>query len=135
MSRADTSSLARFSRSLREMSKNVAHDVARRAAPVITQFANDSFASQADPYGVPWAPGEDGEKVTLVDTGDMRRDIQYEANGTKLRVKLGQPYAKYQIGKRPVYPKQGGILPRKYSDALDAIVAEEIEGRVIGGGS
>jgi len=133
--KADTSSLSKFSRSLRDMPKNVAIDVAKRAAPIITQFANDSFAASADPYGVPWAPAEDGSKVTLVDTGDMRRDIQYEANGTKLRVKLGQPYAKYQIGKRPVYPKQGGLLPRKYTDALDALVAEEAEGRVIGGGS
>jgi hypothetical protein len=133
--RADTSSLARFSRSLRELSKNVAHDVAKRAAPVITKFANDSFAAQADPYGVPWAPGVDGQKVTLVDTGDMRRDIQYEAIGTKLRVKLGQPYAKYQIGKRPVYPRQGGLLPTKYVEALDAIVADECEGRIIGGAS
>ena len=48
-------------------------------------------------------------------------------------VGLGQDYAKYQIGKRPVYPKQGGLLPRKYSDALEALVAEEAEGRVIGG--
>lgn len=133
MKRSDTSSLSKFSRSLSEMPKNVAIDVAQRAAPIITAFANESFASSSDPYGVPWAPGEDGQKITLVDTGDMRRDIRYEANGTKLRVKLGQDYAKYQIGKRPVYPKQGGLLPRKYSDALEALVAEEAEGRVIGG--
>ena len=131
----DTSSLAKFSRALKDMRKGVAIDIAARAAPVITEFAKESFAKSEDPYGAAWLPSVDGDTVTLQDTGSLRDQIHYVAIGTLLRVKLGVKHAKYQIGKRPVYPKQGGLLPKKYTDALDKIVADEIEGRILDAGS
>lgn len=118
----NVSSLHKFSQKLRELPRTVAKDVAFDAAPVITQFANESFERSEDPYGAPWAPGADGKKVTLRKTGKLKRFIHYVAIGTKLRVALGVKYAKYQIGKRPVYPKQGAPLPKKYSNALAEIV-------------
>ena len=134
VSRIDTSSLARLQKSLRDIPRGLAIAVAERAAPVITEFAQTSFDNSQDPYGVPWAPGADGEKVDLQDTGALRKFIRYVAIGTKLRVSLGVAYAKYQIGKRPVYPRQG-VLPKEYSDALAEIVADELEGRIITGGA
>jgi phage gpG-like protein len=119
--RLDVSSLAKFSATLRALSTGLAQEIATRAAPVITQFAKESFDASQDPYGVPWAPGDDGDKITLRDSGDLEKFIKYVATGTKLRVALGVPYAKYQIGKRPVYPSQGALLPKKYSDALRQI--------------
>ena len=131
MSRIDTSSLSKFSSALKNMRKGVAIDIAARAAPVITEFAKESFANSEDPYGVPWQPSVDGDTVTLQKTGRLRDKIHYVAHGTILRVKLSVDHAKYQIGKRPVYPRQGGLLPKKYTDALDKIVEEEIEGRIL----
>jgi hypothetical protein len=118
----NVSSLHKFSQSLRELPRTIAKDVAFEAAPVITEFAQESFDKSEDPYGAAWAPGHDGKKVKLQDTGALRRFIRYVAIGTKLRVSLGVKYAKYQIGKRPVYPRQGGVLPKKYTDALTEIV-------------
>jgi hypothetical protein len=118
----NVSSLHKFSQKLRELPRTFAKDVAAEAAPVITEFAQTSFDNSEDPYGAPWAPGSDGRKVTLRKTGALERFIRYVAIGTKLRVSLGVKYAKYQIGKRPVYPRQGAPLPKKYSDALASIV-------------
>lgn len=115
-------SLSQFSAKLRELPRTLAKDVALEAAPVITEFAQTSFANSEDPYGTPWAPGADGRKVKLHETGALQRFIRYIAIGTKLRVSLGVKYAKYQVGKRPVYPRQGGALPKKYVEALSEIV-------------
>lgn len=125
-------SIAQFTNDLRRLPKVVAQAVAKRAAPAITALAAQSFAESETPYGVPWAPAKDGEKVSLVKTGSLRRYIHYVAIGTKLRVALGVPYAKFQIGKRPVYPTQGGALPRDYRETLArtavAVVREEMAG-------
>lgn len=111
-------SLAKFSESLRRLPRSVATRVASEAAPAITALAKASFDASTTPYGVPWAPGDDGERITLRKTGNLERRVQYGAAGTKLRVVLGVPYAKYQIGKRPIFPRQGGALPEKYVFAL-----------------
>jgi hypothetical protein len=47
--------------------------------------------------------------------------LRYVANGTKLRVALTVPYAKYQVGKRPIFPTQGGPLPADYSRTLVSV--------------
>lgn len=129
----DTSSLSRFSNALRTMSRGLASAIAAKAAPVISDFAAKSFASSTDPYGVAWVPSVTGDTVKMRKTGALSRFIRYVAIGTKLRVSLGVPYAKYQIGRRPVYPRQGGALPAEYSDALKRIAIEEARDRVIGG--
>lgn len=119
----DLSSLSKLSSSLRAMPKRLGIEVAKRAAPVISQFAKDSFDGSRDPYGVPWVPGAHGQTVKLRETGALERFIRYVAVGTKLRVSLGVPYAKYQIGKRPVYPR-AGLLPVAYSRALERVVVD-----------
>lgn len=125
-------SIAQFTNDLRRLPKVVAQSVAKRAAPAITALARASFDASETPDGVPWAPAKDGDKVTLRKTGDLERFIHYVSIGTKLRVALGVPYAKYQIGKRPVYPTQGGTLPREYRETLArtavAVVREEMAG-------
>src|SRR5579872_1858182 len=88
--------------------------VCLEAAPALTALAKETFASGEDAYGLTWKPGERGQHVTLRKTGDLERTIRYVAIGTKLRVALGVRYAKYQIGKRPVFPRQGGELPTAY---------------------
>lgn len=111
-------SLSQFAQDLRRLPKTVAIQVAEEAAPEITRLGRESFERGETPYGVDWAPGEKGQKVTLRKTGALERFLRYVAIGTRIRVALGVPYAKYQIGKRPVFPRQGGALPESYATVL-----------------
>lgn len=126
-------SLAKFSADLRRLPRVVATRVAEASAPAISKLAAASFASSEDPYGVPWAPGADGEKIKLRKTGALARFIRYVAIGTKLRVSLGVPYAKYQIGKRPVYPRQGSPLPTEYARTLERTAVDVVRSEIGGG--
>jgi hypothetical protein len=125
-------SLAKLSAKLRELPRVLAQRVAAAAAPAISTVAKSSFARGEDPHGVPWVPGADGQKVTLRRTGALERFVHYVAIGTKLRVVLGVPYAKYQIGRRPVFPKQGGALPKPYAAALERASGETIRASMEG---
>lgn len=131
--RLDLSSLSKLSSTLRALPVALAQEVAKRAAPVISQFAKESFDASKDPYGAPWAPAVNGEVVTLRATRALEKFVHYVAIGTKLRVALGVKYAKYQIGKRPIYPR-AGLLPAKYSEALRQITQEAAKD-YLGGGS
>jgi hypothetical protein len=128
----DTSSLSRFEKSLRDLPKGLGIRIAEKAAPAITALAKASFDSGEDPYGVPWAPSVDGDRVDLRDKGDLEKHVRYVANGTKIRVALGVPHAKYQIGKRPIFPRVG-LLPVAYQRKLDEIVREEMGAAMIKG--
>ena len=111
-------SLKEFSASLRRLPKVVAIRVAEEAAPEISKLAKGSFDASEDPYGVPWSPGAQGQRITLRKTGALERKVIYAAIGTKIRVALGVVYAKYQIGKRPVFPRQTAGLPLDYVQTL-----------------
>jgi hypothetical protein len=111
-------SLSAFSTNLRRLPTVVAQMVAAEAAPVLTALVAETFAASETAYGIPWTPGADGERVTLKKSGGLANGLQYVAIGTKLRLRLAVSYAKYQVGKRPVAPSQGGALPPAYSEAL-----------------
>lgn len=119
-------SLAQFSSDLRRLPRVVGQRAAAAAAGKITALAAATFNASEDAYGVPWAPGADGGKVTLRQTGALARRVLYVAIGTKLRVALGVPYAKYQIGRRPVFPRQGGALPAEYAQTLQRAAVDVI---------
>lgn len=126
-------SLRKFSSDLRRLPKVVGVRVANEAAPAITALAKKSFDSSQTPYGIPWAPSTiTGDTVKMHKTGSLERRVVYVAIGDKLRVVLGVPYAKYQIGRRPIFPRQDGALPPDYSRTLQriavAIVRQELGG-------
>jgi hypothetical protein len=124
------SSLAKFASDLRRLPKVVALKVAEAAAPVLTDLAKGTFDAGEDAYGRTWKPGKQGQHVTLRRTGDLASFIRYVAAGTRLRVALGTVYARFQIGKRPIFPTQGGELPAAYVQALQReavrVVKEEL---------
>ncbi len=128
--RGDLSSLKKFSDALRELPRVVAQKVATAAAPAITVAALQTFNAGEDAFGVPWSPSADGERVTLRESGGLAAGIHYVATGTKLRVKLGVAYAKFQLGKRPAFPRQGDPLPASYvkalTDATHAVIRAEL---------
>jgi hypothetical protein len=123
-------SLTDFARDLRALPRVVAIKVAAAAAPVLTELAKQTFDASEEPDGKPWKPGAEGQVVTLRKTGDLAKYVKYVAIGTKLRVALGVAYAKYQIGRRPVFPRQEQGLPESYVEALArvavAVVREEM---------
>ncbi len=111
-------SLAKFSADLRRLPTVVAQKVAAAAAPALTAASRSTFDAGENAYGGAWSPREDGTRATLKKSGALASRVHYIAIGTKLRVALGVSYAKYVIGRRPVFPRQGGALPVAYSDIL-----------------
>lgn len=132
--RGNTSSLKAYAQKLRALPRVVALKVTTSAAPALTKLGRATFDASQDAYGVPWAPGVDGQKITLRKSGALAKFLAYVGIGTKLRVALGVPYAKYQIGKRPVFPAQGKALPTAYVTEL-ASITEKTARAAIGGGS
>lgn len=128
--RGDTASLSRFATKLRELPRLLGNRVATLAADEITAVARRTYEASENAYGAPWAPGADGRTVTLRQSGAMFRTLRYVAIGTKLRVALTTRYAKYQIGKRPVFPTQGGALPKAYIAALARATERALEEEV-----
>jgi hypothetical protein len=117
-----------FGAALRELPKVLGARVAARAAGGISALAKASAAAGRDPDGKAWAPGVDGKPVTLRRTGIMLDLLRYVAIGTRLRCTLGTPYAKYQIGKRHVFPRTGAPLPPAYRDVLVKVAEAEARG-------
>jgi hypothetical protein len=124
--RGDLSSLGNFSKSLKTMPFWLGREAARFAAPAITQAAHETFDRGRDPYGVTWQESRKGESVDLNETGALRNFVEYKSIGTLLRIALGVSYAKYQIGKRKVFPTQGSPLPVSYRAALDNAVQSAV---------
>lgn len=119
-------SLSQFAKSLSNLPTVVAQKVAARSAPVLSALVQGTFASSEDAYGVAWAPGAEGQTVDLVDTGALKRGVSYVATGTRLRMRLAAQHAKYQVGKRPVAPRQGERLPVEYASAMASTAAEVV---------
>lgn len=125
--KGDLSSLRAFSSSLRGLGSGIlANRVAAIAAPKITALAKQTFDASQQADGTPWLPDAGGKRVTLRKSGAMVRALRYVAIGPKLRVALTTSYAKYQIGKRPVFPTQGSPLPKPYRDELAAASREAL---------
>lgn len=122
----DLSSLTRFSAALRRLPTVVAQRVAEQAAPALTEAALSTFNASQDAFGAPWDAGRDGQSVKLRRSGSLSKYIRYVAIGTKLRVSLGVSYAKYQVGKRPIFPKQGDPLPASYVNVLKRVASDVI---------
>ena len=119
-------SLKDFSATLRGLPTTVAIKVAAAAAPALTAAARATFDAGEDAYGNAWKPGVDGQRITLKKSGGLASGVYYVATGTKLRIKFAANYAKYQLGKRPVFPTQGSPLPTAYVKALQDSTAAVI---------
>lgn len=116
---SSTASLKKFAASLRELPRVVGHRVAAECAPVLTALVIETSRASEDAYGAAWAPGDSGQVVTLRKSGALLDGVRYVAIGQRLRLALTTKYAKYQVGRRPVTPRQGEALPPAYARALD----------------
>lgn len=129
MSSAAITSLQKFAADLRRLgSQETANKIAAAAAPVLTALVQETFAAGENAYGLTWAPGAEGQHITLRGkTSDLFKGLVYRATGSKLRLQLSVRYAKYQVGKRPVTPAQGAPLPVAYSEALTRTAVKVIK--------
>ena len=116
---SSTASIRKFAESLRTLPRVVGHRVAKAAAPILTSLVVETSRASEDAYGAAWAPGESGQVVKLRKSGALLDGVRYVAIGSKLRLALTTRYAKYQVGKRPVTPRQGEALPPAYARELD----------------
>jgi hypothetical protein len=119
-------SLQAFSARLRKLaSQETANKIAFAAAPKLTALVQAAFNASENPYGLSWAPGSEGQRITLRGkTGGIAAGLYYVAIGTRLRLRIAVKHAKYQLGKRRVAPSQGEELPTDYARALQAATAE-----------
>lgn len=130
--RGDMSKLRSFERGLRELPRVVGAKVAAASAAAITALGRETFKASENAYKDGWKPGDKGQRVTLHRSGRLG-SFEYVSTGTRLRAKLGPPYAKYQVGRRPILPRGGARLPIAYVDALRAKASEVIRSELGGG--
>lgn len=120
--KGDLSSLRALKSRIRNLPLSVAHDVAQRAAPVLTSATHEAFDSGRSVYGEPRPLGVDGRPLDLRHTGATAAQLRFVSNGTIVRCVLGPKYARYLIGKYSVLPN--GALPAEWSRKLAALVHE-----------
>jgi hypothetical protein len=118
--KGDLSSIRALKATLRAMPLSLAHDVSKRAAPVLTDETLAAYDSGHSVYGEPRPVGADGAPLTLNATGAVRRDVHFTSQGTVVRCVLGPRYAKYLIGKYGILPN--GPLPAGWSHKLRDVV-------------
>lgn len=128
--KGDVGKLRGLERAIRDLPTTIGHKVARVAAAEITSMARGTFNAGKNAYGDTWDPGADGKRVTLKKSGRLAAGVSYVAIGSRLRARLGPSYAKYQVGRRPVFP--GKKLPISYNAALAKRTTEIIEAELGG---
>ncbi len=111
---------------IRQLPITVAHNVAKRAAPVLTTAALRSYDSGQTVYGDPRPRGVDGKELSLDRTGATKRTVRFVTSGTIIRCALGTKYARYLIGKYGILPNGRATIPAKWSTSLAEIVATEL---------
>ena len=67
------------------------------------------------------APGQGAKRGG---SGHVRDALGFVANGRIVRAKLGQPYAKYLVGKYKILPNQYAQVPANWTLGLKAIFAK-----------
>lgn len=115
-------SIRDIKRNISALPTSIAHSVAQRAAPVLTELAAGAFDSNQNVYGESRPAGVKGNALSLDKTGATRATVRFVANGTTVRCVLGTKYAKYLIGKYQILPN--GAMPVRWSEALGMLVKE-----------
>jgi hypothetical protein len=119
--RGDLSSLKRMKQTLKDLPRTVAVDVAKRAAPALTDLTQEAFSGGRNVYGDARPVSKvDGSALTLERTGATKGQLRFVQVGTIVRCVLGPKYARYLIGRYGVLPN--GSLPVGWSVKLGEIV-------------
>jgi hypothetical protein len=127
--RGDLGTLRALKNSIAGMPVSLSHAVAARVAPELTSQAQASYDAGVTVYGTARpASIVDGHPLDLVQSGAVRRDMKFNALGTKVTVTLGPRYAKYLVGKYVILPiGDRSAIPAPWVAAVDRIVKEEAD--------
>jgi len=109
---------------LQDLPRTFAADVARRAAPDLTDLAQGSFDSGRSVYGDARPLGVDGNPLDLRRTGAAEAVIRFVAIGSVVRTPVFPKYFKYLIAKYGVMPGGNAAIPAAWSDRIGQIVKE-----------
>lgn len=107
-----TRSIAHLRGYLKRTPTTVAAEVAREVAPIISGRTRASFGDGRTVYDDPRPTSVvNGEPLTLRETGTVRDQLGFTADGTQMRAVLGPDYAGYLVGKYEILPNKQ-IPPR-----------------------
>lgn len=120
--RGDFGSIKALKQRLRDLPRSIAHEVAARGGPAMTDLTRQAFAAGVNVYDEPRPAGVDGQPLTLEQSGATRGQLQFVVTGTIIRCALGTRWAKYLIGKYGILPNGG--LPARWAERLRGFVKE-----------
>lgn len=120
--RGDVRTISDLKRNLRALPLSMAHDVAKRSAPALTEEVQGAFDSGRNVYGESRPESVDGGPLSLVKTGATKRLLRFRATGRLVGAVLGTTYARFLIGKYRILPMGG--MPAEWSRRLSGIVAK-----------
>lgn len=133
--------LKALAKSLRNLPITASARIAARAAPEVTALVSSAYDAGRTVYGNPRPRSEpDGDRLTLVRSGDTRNALSFTATGTQMRLTRLPAYAKYLIGpRRPGHHYSTGAgygilpngpLPQDYRDLLEAIAVQVLHDQI-----
>jgi hypothetical protein len=134
--RGNVDTLRKLRESLADAPLSVAIQVAQDVAPAITTEAQTAFDAGVTVYGEPRPVSlVDGEKLDLVQSGAVRRDMRFQAVGSVVRAVLGPRYAKYLIGRYKILPVgDRSKVPVRWRAIIDAAFQKRMRERLAGAG-
>lgn len=113
-----------FAKRLRAMPIRLGREVAAKAAPALTGFAQTAFDAGQTVYGDARPAGVDGQLLTLHLSGKLQSAIKFVSIGTIVRAVLGVPYARYNI-RFGILPRGGAVMPTAWSEHIADLVHAE----------
>ena len=120
-----------FNKRIKRESEVAAIEVAKLVAVEITRQAVASYDSGRTVYGDARKKGVYGNALTLVATGDTRRDLRFVSDGTTtIRASLPEKYVKYLIGKYKILPIGNAAMPEQWWRAIDVIAERVLDERM-----
>lgn len=118
--KGNVSDIRKIAKRIPSLPTTLVAEVADKAAPVLTEYATGSFASNQTAYDDARPRGVDGRPLTLERTGLTRTSIRFVRVGSVVRCVLGPRYAKFLVGKYRILPM--GRMPVKWSRRLAKLV-------------
>lgn len=131
----DLRSLQSLRRVLAKLPLTVSANIARRAAPVVSALARESYDSGRTAYGLTRPKGVDGDALDLVRTGASRRAAQFTAEGTQMRTHVLPRYTKYLIARFQILPNGKAPLPPAWQALLRETAAQVLHAQIFGEGA
>ena len=129
----NTRTIANLRKLISTLPKVLEQRAAAASVDAINAESMRTFDAGEMPSTMAWPESDvTGKPVHLVRRGELRRLIKYRATGTIIACDASVlRYAKYQIGKRPVFPRRGAVLPAAWREALDRAIKPIIREHVI----